>query len=37
MDHLNSIPSHFKSHIKGKIETSQFFSKEQNEIMKRKK
>lgn len=37
IDHLDSIPSHFKSHIKGKVETSMFFSKEQNEINKRKK
>ena len=37
IDHLDSIPPQFKSHIKGKVETSMFFSKEQNEINKRKK
>lgn len=37
IDHLDSVPTHFKSHIKGKIQTSMFFSKEQNKINKRKK
>lgn len=37
IDHLDSVPDHFKSHIKGKIQKSMFFSKEQNKINKRKK
>lgn len=36
-NHLDSVPEHFKSHIKGKVQESQFFSKEQNEINKRRK
>jgi len=36
-DHLESVPKHFRSHIKGKIQSSMFFSKEQNKINKRKK
>lgn len=35
--HIDEVPDHFKSHIKGRIDLSQFFSKEQNEINKRKK
>lgn len=35
--HIEDIPTQFKSHIKGRIDPSQFFSKEQNEINKRKK
>jgi hypothetical protein len=31
------VPEHFRSHIKGKIQKSMFFSKEQNKINKRKK
>ena len=34
---IDDTPSQFKSHIKGRIDLSQFFSKEQNEINKRKK
>ena len=34
---IEDTPAQFKSHIKGRIDLSQFFSKEQNEINKRKK
>jgi len=35
--HLDNIPEHFKTSIKGQIHPSMFFSKEQNKINKRKK
>lgn len=37
MDHLDSVPDHFKTSIKGKVTTGMFFSKEQNKINKNKK
>jgi serine/threonine-protein kinase SRPK3 len=36
IDHFESVPQQFRSHIKGKIQTSMFFSKEQNKRNKRK-
>jgi serine/threonine-protein kinase SRPK3 len=37
IDHYESVPEHFRPNIKGKLQTSMFFSKEQNKINKRKK
>ncbi|CAI2361764.1 unnamed protein product [Moneuplotes crassus] len=37
MEHLDTIPDHFKTSIQGPIQSSMFFSKEQNKINKRKK
>ena len=36
MKHIRDVPDHFKSHIKQDVQPSQFYSKEQNHINRKK-